>query len=374
MGVYQRGGKYGIRYVDPYGKMVRETIGHNKRQAQRELVRRQAAIDEGRYQMSGRHSIRFDVFSEEYLKYAKAHKKSWLRDTVSLKNINPFFGDRWLDEISPHMVDQYKLKRLKVRTTASVNLELKLIRYMYNLAIKWGYARSNPVQEVKLLPLGPSKRRALNGEEIQKLLEACTEYSRPIVLLALRTGMRHAEITDLRWSDVNLFNRRLVVTKGKGGRSREIYFDEELRDVLAALYEKKTREYVFVSDKTKREIDSFKTAFLRAVKKSGIGHCRIHDLRHTYCSRMLQAGVDANTVKENMGHASITTTQLYLHTSPEVKKRASDLLKQYEEAEKCHKSDTKVIWLNTPVSVSPCNINDAPVAQLDRATDYESVG
>ena len=62
---------------------------------------------------------------------------------------------------------------------------------------------------------------------------------------------------------------------------------------------------------------------------------------------------------------------LRMHTSPEVKKRASDLLKQYEEAEKCHKSDTKVIWLNTPVSVSPCNINDAPVAQLDRATDYE---
>jgi len=322
MGIIKRNQNY---YIDYYyqGRRIMERVGPQKGLAKEALAVRKAAIAQGRYQIRKRGNVRFDVFAKVYLDYAKTNKRSWQRDEGLLKNLLPFFGNRLLSDISPFLIESYKKKRVGEVKPATVNREIALLKHMYNLAITWDRVTANPMKNVRLFREEPIPDRFLSQEEIAKVLAACTEYSRPIVLTALNTGMRLGEILGLKWDQVDLKDRVITVLHSKNGKVRKIPVSNALWEVLRGLKEKAVSEFVFVCDKTGgRPIHKFQHAWLNVLQRAGINRCRFHDLRHTFASHLVAGGVDLVTVKELLGHSDITMTSRYAHSAPESKRQA----------------------------------------------------
>jgi integrase len=157
-------------------------------------------------------------------------------------------------------------------------------------------------------------------------------YLRPIVILALNTGMRRGEILNLEWWQVDFSSNRLIVTKTKSGKPRHIPMNKIVRETLLELHEGKKGKYDFESPKKPGSpISEPKKAFNSALKDAGIENFRFHDLRHTAGTRLAEAGADACTIKDTLGHASIQTSAIYVHATDEGKRRAVTALERYAE-------------------------------------------
>lgn len=351
MGIFQKNGQYFIDYYYQ-GKRVREKAGTNKRDAENRLAIRKAEILQGRYHIKQRSKMTFAEFSEIYMEYAKANKRSWLRDHTSLTHLVPEFGTKKLDEITSRSIEEYKIKRLEKVKPATVNRELVLLKHQFNLAISWGNAATNPMKGVRLLREANIQERILTKDEIARLLSVCSDYFRPIVLTALHTGMRKMEILTLKWEQVDLDNRVITILFSKSGRIRKIPINAVLFEVLRGLKEKATSEYVFICRRTKLPPGEIRTAWLTAIRKSSI-ICRFHDLRHTFASHLVASGVDIVTVKELLGHSEIKMTMRYAHSAPASKVKAVAALENSIGEEHGHYLDTKPKTASLAISATP---------------------
>ena len=147
-----------------------------------------------------RKRITFRDFALIFLeKYSKVHKLSWRSDVSIVNKLDPHFGDKFLDEITPGEIDDFKAARLEEgRMKSKVNRDLALLRKMFNVAIDWGHVETSPMGKVRFFSEKDNlKERILSEPEEKRLLEACIPYLRTIVLTALYTGMRRGEILGL---------------------------------------------------------------------------------------------------------------------------------------------------------------------------------
>jgi len=352
MGIIRRFNNY---YIDYYyqGRRIRECVSKNKRDAEAALAVRKSEIVQGRYQIRKRGDVRLDVFSKTYMEYSRANKRSWKRDEVSLKNLLPFFGDRMLSDISPFLIEKYKIKRSAKAKPATVNRELALLKHMYTMAIKWRKTFSNPVKEVKLFREENTQERILTQEEIRILLEACSDSLRPIVVTAVNSGMRLGEILTLTWGQVDFEQRVITILHSKSGKVRKVPMNETLWETLRAIKKNAAQDAVFISDRTGRPYKiNCRGSWDKALKKAGISDCRFHDLRHTFASHLVAAGVDIITVQQLLGHSTIVITQRYAHSAPQSKREAVALLKQRLDARSGHFLDTSEYYQKQRNSVS----------------------
>ena len=286
------------------------------------------------------------------MEYAKANKRSWLRDHTSLTHLVPVYGAKKLDEITSRSIEEYKIIRLEKVKPATVNRELVLLKHQFNLAISWGNAATNPMKGVRLLKEANIQDRILTKDEIARLLAVCSDYFRPIVLTALHTGMRKGEILGLKWEQVDLDNRVITILFSKSGRIRKIPINSVLYEIFMGLREKSVSEYVFTCRRTKLPPGEIRTAWLTAIRKSGIIHCRFHDLRGTFASYLVASGVDIVTVKELLGHADIKMTMRYAHSAPESKVKAVAALENSIGEEHGHYLDTRPKTANLAISAT----------------------
>ena len=323
MGVYRRKDSrtpWWISYTYR-GRQIREPAGPTKRIAEDALAARKADIARERFDLhDSKPSPLFRDFAEVYLGYARDNKKSWDRDVQSLKHLLLFFGNRRLNQISSFLIEHYKSERKTKVKPATVNRELSLLKHMLNLAIRWGKAGTNPARDVRPFKEERGPIRVLSSDECERLIEACPDYFRPIVIVALYTGMRKGEILGLRWTMVD-FERGLVhVEKSKSGKTRSVPMHERLVEMFKGL--KRNGEFVFSIDGKKPRKD-IRKPFEKAQAEAGIyPRCRFHDLRHTFGSHLRRNGVDLVTVKELMGHSRIETTMKYMHSFPKQKDEA----------------------------------------------------
>jgi len=201
MGIYKIKNSY---YVDFYadGRRIRKAVG-SRRDAQNALVAVKADILRGEYRLKRERKIRFEDFSKEYLEYAKVNKRSWRRDESSLKNLIPHLKGMLLSKITSRHIEDYKKKRIEKVKGSTINRELICLKYMFSLAKKWKLVDENPVKEVKFFQEQKIEMRILNKEEIARLINVSNKKLKPIVTLALSSGMRKGEILNLCWNDVD---------------------------------------------------------------------------------------------------------------------------------------------------------------------------
>jgi integrase len=149
--------------------------------------------------------------------------------------------------------------------------------------------------------------RFLTQSEAHRLLDACGDHIRPVVMLALLTGMRCGNCKDLDWSEVD-FRLGLITVRQKGGEMFEKKINKSIFDFLQALAPKKSGPVFTYKAKP---LGSIRKAFENAVRRAGITDFTFHDLRHTYATWMRQAGADLPMIRDELGHATTKMTEVY---------------------------------------------------------------
>jgi integrase len=206
-------------------------------------------------------------FGERFLEYAKANKRSWLRDEQMLKHLNGFFGQAMLTDITPVRIERYKLERIKQVSPATVNRELALLKHMFNTADKWDLFRgSNPVRRVRFFSEDNLQYRSLSEAEEEALLKCCSPYLQDLAVFAINTGLRLGDILKLKWEEVDLERNvlTLVPRKPKHRRVLELPLNERAEAFVCAWWGMRKCSYVFYNPETG---DHFKDLWLEGSRR-----------------------------------------------------------------------------------------------------------
>jgi excisionase family DNA binding protein len=336
--IYQRKTRDGrirwyLDYRDAMGKRIQRVEAGASSREEAELALKRAVLAEAALQPEPRQErrrIKFQELSRIYFEdYAMTVKRSWRSDKQRLRELEKYFKDIYLDEVTPLMVQKclaWRLKKGNAKSTA--NRYLALLKKMFNLAIDEGYLESNPASKVRLFSERDRlKERILTEDEETRLLAASYPTLRSIIRVALNTGMRLGEILTLRWDQVDFNGMKLTVLKTKSGKPRTIPLNEALYGELLALRSADGRSpFVFPNPNTALPLTTVDTSFRAACQRAGISGLRFHDLRHTFGSRLVEKGVDIETVRSLLGHSSIAITQRYVHSTDERRRAAVEKL------------------------------------------------
>ena len=241
---------------------------------------------------------------------------------TSLKHLDPFFGSSNLLSISPKMLTRYKvLRREEGAAAGSINKELAMLSKAFSLAVmEWEWLKENPVSRVPREKEDNQRDRWLTKDEEKRLLENSPEWLCEIINFALHTGLRQDELLSLEWNRVNLFRKTILIQKTKNGKPKTLPLNKIALDVLNRKSKVKSIKngLVFFNRSGKKiHVSNLKRTFYLVMKKAGIKDFRWHDLRHTFATRLAQAGVDLYKISKLLGHRDIKMTQRYSHHCPD---------------------------------------------------------
>ena len=158
------------------------------------------------------------------------------------------------------------------------------------------------------------------------LFDCCASHLKPIVTVALHTGMHRGEILNLKWEQVDVKHGFILLEITKNGERREIPIDNTLMIMFNSMSRGLESVYVFTDPRTGEPYKSVQTSFETALKRAKIRDFRFHDLRHTFASHLVMAGVDLTSIRELLGHKSLAMTMRYAHLAPGHKRRAVNML------------------------------------------------
>ena len=275
-----------------------------------------------------------EFFFNYYYPFVKTSKKSFKEDFSFFKNhILPNFGDLYLNEISKIKITSLhlKLKDNNKLSNSVANKLVKFLSYAYNLAILWEIPNVtvNPAKNIKLFKDNEAKERYLTNDEINRLLMVASKCSnkqiKPFLEFLLLSGARKSEVLNAKWEDVDMINNVFTISQTKAGKIRRVPISNKLKEVLNSL-PKYNDTYIFTSmitNKPMRDIDYY---WYKIRKEANLNDVRIHDLRHTFASILVNKGISLYEVQKLLGHSSITMTQRYAHLSNESLRNAVDVV------------------------------------------------
>lgn len=287
---------------------------------------------------------------KHYFAWVDANHKSSKKTRRRLLNDCALFHATRLDSITPQMVEKWRTERIsKGNSPHTANRCFAYLRASLSKAVEWGFLETHPLQRMKLIRTTSNVvvrflseeeevrlRQALEGREASKKLTSpsllpnvYSDHLMPMVLVSINTGIRRGELLNLRWTDVDLIGNRLTVAaiSSKSKKERHIPLNLEAFDVLKRWKGQQSiaYEYVFPNREGKPLVTITK-GWKALLERAQIDDFRWHDLRHHFASKLAIAGVDLNTIRSLLGHASYSTTLRYAHLSENHKAAAVALL------------------------------------------------
>ncbi len=267
-------------------------------------------------------------FRGEYINYIKnTFSEKYLSSVeTSFDHLMKFMGeDKALLEINPKVVEDFKQYLMKL-APKGYPVYLRTLRAAFNIAITWERLISNPFAKIKFQKKQINKPTYLEKSDLQKvLLHISNPTFRNIVTLSFYTGCRLAEVTRLRWQNVDLTNKVIVVGdeefRTKSGKQRTIPMCDEVFKLLSECLPPVCSpiQYVFSKPNGFPYNKSFVSqCFKSASREAGLDEkIHFHTLRHSFASNLANAGAPIIVLRDLMGHADISTTQVYSHVSSE---------------------------------------------------------
>lgn len=332
-GIYKRGRIYWLRYTGHDGRIVFESTGSDKfKIAEALLTERRKAVLDGKLPevVKKIENHTFTELCDKYIEWMTGRQKSARVKKYIISQLRDVYGNLPLRRFNSLIVEKHQTELIsKGLKPASINKTLNVLKHMFNKATEWEMVEETVLKRVRKVKLlkGEGKRlRYLSQQECQELISKCETHLRPIVITALNTGMRRGEILNLKWDDVDLRHGFILLHTTKNGERREIPINNTLRHTLQSLTRRLDIPYVFFDSKTGKPYQEVKRSFATACKRAGITDLHFHDLRHTFASQLVMAGVDITSVKELLGHKTLTMTLRYSHLAPSHKVKAVDIL------------------------------------------------
>jgi integrase len=321
------------------GKRFRAAIpeARTRPQAEQAEIRIRNEVFDNRFGMAGAAPKLSDFITEVYLPWSEQNKSTYRDDVGRSQILIDYFGAKRMDEITPLDVERFKKVRRETKTwrdedraIKTVNIELAHLSHMFNFAIDHGLEIPNPCKKVKYIRGNTKRNRYLTDEEEADLmpwLSGRRAHAKPIVTLALHTGLRCGELMKLRWSNIDFQKNLLHVVSSsvtgqstKTGKGRILPLNSIARQVLLDLQRESDEGRIF-------DVDSIKRSFRYACRMAGIKNFRFHDLRHTYATRLAEQGeADAFQIAALLGHSSITMTAVYTHATGDGLRRVVEAL------------------------------------------------
>ena len=265
-----------------------------------------------------------DFIQNQYLPYVKAHKRSWITDEGLLRNhAEPLWGKRYMDEITKQDVISLITNHRKTHAPGSCNRLTILLRYAFNLAIRWEVSgiTKNPTAGYPLMEENNKLERFLTQEEAARLFAAVTHSDNPmlqyIVPMLILTGARKREVLDAKWEDFDLERSTWRIPLCKAGNARHVPLSAGAVQILTSVPPINDCPWPFANPKTAKPYVSVFYSWNTARKQAGLKDVRMHDLRHSFASFLVNAGRSLYEVQKLLGHTQIKTTQRYAHLSQE---------------------------------------------------------
>ncbi len=238
-----------------------------------------------------------------------------------------FYNKKFLEFVkkTPENVDESDVKEfLSNMITVGLNkrsvaLARSAILFYYNEVLERGFAKIKTPKLQRSLPV------VLSKDEIRLLLDACThEKSKLLVKLLYGSGLRISEALSLKVEDLELNDRHAWVRSGKGGKDRMVILADGLISDMKRYFRKKgfTSGYIFPGKNGSMTSRNAQKIISTAAKRAGIRkHVTPHKLRHSFATHLRDSGNDLRVIQELLGHANISTTEIYTHVSSEEKKK-----------------------------------------------------
>jgi len=307
----------------------------------------------------------------KYEPWATSQRKSGAATVQRIRSNFLHLMNRPLHEINLWVIEKWRSEQLrsgKARTT--INRDVTALKACLSKAVEWEVLEQSPLHKLRPIRTDKLSRvRYLTAEEERALRKALNDrneqlcqnrksgndwrrkrhiaelpdlsagrfadYLQPMTLLTLNTGLRRGEVLQLKWTDVDLFQRKVLIRgdNAKSGKTRHVPLnDEALTTLQHWKADVEASEWVFPG-RDGAHLKGVKTSWKSVLQKATIRDFRWHDLRHHFASRLVMNGVDLNTVRELLGHSDLAMTLRYAHLSPEHKADAVAKLCDREEIE-----------------------------------------
>jgi integrase len=323
---------YFLRYRDKHGKQKQYKIGDTKsltfEQAKNVAQTLRARVVLGEDLCAEKAALKniptLEAFARErYMPYIKGYKRSWDTDDSVLRNhLLPKFGHLHLDEMSTQdIIAFHHAVRAQGYAASTCNRLVIILRYLFNLAKKWNIegASRNPTVSIPLFEENNKRERFLNPLEVKRLHDALQQSDNPqlkyIVPLLLLTGCRKSELLYAKWEHIDVDRRTWRIPLCKSGKARHVPLSSDVIEFLHQLPRFENCPYLVPNPQTLQPYVSIFYSWNTARKQAGLPDVRMHDLRHSFASFLVNAGRSLYEVQTLLGHSQLITTQRYAHLS-----------------------------------------------------------
>lgn len=283
------------------------------------------------------------TFFEEYFDIVAVKRKKGL-----LQNQKNYYTQfvRYIGEdvdiraIDGKMMDQYRAIRRSTVSPATFDIERRFLHAAFQFAVKWGYLTSNPIKHLKKEKI-PSKKMYLTADEKIQLFSAIDTYGRKLnrqkdkdqhvlfrqaVVFLLNTGLRREELHQLEWKNIDIAGKKMVVVNGvKGDKIRHIPLNDTAVGILKLIGEPLFQGL---------PPSQFSKKFHWIIVEAGLKNIKLHSLRHTFATDLVERGVNIAVIQDLLGHSDIRTTLEYAKVNVEVKRSAVQSLTDIAISEK----------------------------------------
>jgi integrase len=300
----------------------------------------------------------------KYAPWVLAERKSGAATLARLRHNFADLLERSMQEISPWVIEKWRAEQLKCgKQKSTVNRDITGLKSVLAKAVAWGILPSHPLAKLKPIKLDTKGRvRYLTEAEELRLRTALTSRDErikaararanawrrvrryaempsieiqaygdrltPMVLLTLNTGLRRGGLFNLRWEDANVQAKVLTVegATAKSGQTRHLPLNREALAVLETWRQQSPGEGFVFPGKGGQRLNNTRKAWKRLLQEADITGFTWHDLRHSFASKLVMAGVSLAVVRELLGHADLTMTLRYAHLAPDHKANAVEKL------------------------------------------------
>ena len=247
-----------------------------------------------------------------------------------LKILQPFFSGFPVLRITKSLAEEFRRQRMARASIkdATVNRDLSVLRHILYWGVDEQLLSANPLARMKMARERRTRRQILSLAEEELLLGVAKDHLRTMIIAALDTGMRRGEITGQRWEDIDFSRAVLSVTRSKTpeGESREIPLTRRLYELLL----ENLKSEGTVVEFNGKPVRIVKRTWQTALKNAAIRHVRFHDLRHTFNTRLMEAGVMQEIRMALMGHSTGGKVHAtYTHIEFPAKREAIRKLEQW---------------------------------------------